>query len=319
MANHTKYQTLCKLVLLAILFGYGGYYGRIIFNSPIDKLETPTLVPDKSSVISATKAPLTISDNDAVFVSINTPPAPQGIPVMQTRPDWRITGRLSDQISSLKLQFKKGDLAAGYRLAMNLRYCWNSEQNEADFNVRLQTEQNTYASDETIQSLKDKYAKCQGVEQHQQQQFYHFMQLTAERGFVPAQEFYGQLTTEFYMSSQGKTSQPREQYITSKAHFISEKLHFLGQAAEHGSIKSMSKLATLYYSQNYGEHGWIKALAYNKAILALTEDNNLYRRNQWFIEKSSQELSAQEQAQAQAMSVEIIQAVMQNGTLYSAN
>ena len=60
-------------------------------------------------------------------------------------------------MSVLQSQFEAGDLTAGYILAMNLRYCWNSPFNQHEFDTRKQTQQETHASDAMLQHLEDKY------------------------------------------------------------------------------------------------------------------------------------------------------------------
>lgn len=320
MTNRQTFNIVSLVIIIVTLFGYGGYYGRMLFGSPTSPADNQYIAELASSTDSQNSISAKVPEpaSDAVHENIKAKTTLFATPVIQTRPNWKILGRLSEQISALKLRFENGDLVAGYILAMNLRYCWDNPLNQHDFDRRIQNEEATNASEALIQRLKSKYEKCQGVTHKQQQQFYHFMRSTAEQGFVPAQENYSQFTPEFFMSSQEHEALPRDQYIAKREQFIAEKLHFLNQAAEHGSLKAIAKLANLYYSQNYGSQGWVKAFAYNQVILAFTDNNALYQRNQWYIEKLMPSLSAQELAQAQARSEKIIHAINQNGTLYSA-
>jgi hypothetical protein len=226
------------------------------------------------------------------------------------------TGKLIEQIKDLKTRFENGDKEAGYILAMNLRYCWRAPVDQKGFDARMQSAEDNHEVGAFIRRLEDSYEKCQGVDTTQKQQFYQIMQATAEQGYVPAQESYSQFNAEFYMASQDKKSLPRDEYIAEQKKFIAEKLNFLSRAAEQGSLKAMAKLANMYNSQNYGEKGWIKAYAYNQAILRFTDDNVLYRRYQWYIEKLTKNMTADEIAQAQALSLQLTTTIDANGTLY---
>lgn len=321
MASSRTYKTLFKLVLIAAILAYTSYYANILFDSPAFFAGSSKKAGATSYQSSQTSAPPMLAErlNAIDAAKKDNEIAPLGKLRIITQPNWHISGRLSEQMSVLQSQFEAGDLTAGYILAMNLRYCWNSPFNQHEFDTRKQTQQETHASDAMLQHLEDKYEKCQGIELKQQKQFYHYMRLAAEQGFIPAKESFAQLYAEFYMTSQGHVSLPRAEYIAMREQFINTKINFLTQAAEHGSIKAMTTLAKLYYSQNYGPHGWVKAFAYNQAILAFTEDNALYQRNQWYTEKLIKSLSAQELADAQAISENIIQAIKQNGTLYLVN
>lgn len=275
--------------------------------------QSPPLNNDKAEQMPSTAIELQHSNDE----SINTLSSDE-LPVLTqlVRPDWRIEGKLSQQIDDLARSFEQGDVKAGYILAMNLRYCWRAPYDKNDFDTRIKSVEDYSDADLSIRRLKSQYEKCQGVDSAQRQQFFDVMKATAEHGYVPAQESYAQMPAEFYMTSQGHKKLPRDEYITKRDNFITEKLGFLSQAAEHGSLKAMAKLAGMYNSQNYGGKGWIKAYAYNHAILTFTDDNTLYRRYQWYNEKLSKSMNAEEIAQAQTLSAQLTAQVNANGTLF---
>lgn len=323
MLKNQKLKKHLKITTLA-LFVVIGFYGKSLLSNQSENFTKHNLpLPDSDASTNSISSnndqpndfvpPVAMENDSQSEIKTN---ANYGAPTFQIRPNWHIDGKLIEQIKDLKTRFENGDKEAGYILAMNLRYCWRAPVDQKGFDARMQSAEDNHEVGAFIRRLEDSYEKCQGVDTTQKQQFYQIMQATAEQGYVPAQESYSQFNAEFYMASQDKKSLPRDEYIAEQKKFIAEKLNFLSRAAEKGSLKAMTKLANMYNSQNYGEKGWIKAYAYNQAILRFTDDNVLYRRYQWYIEKLTKNMNADEIAQAQELSLQLTTTIDANGTLY---
>lgn len=240
----------------------------------------------------------------------------QTSPSFKQHSKWQIKGKLNQQIERLASLFTQGDLNAGYSLAMNLKYCLNAPLSQQAYDQQLELAQSSNESIQFIDNLTAKFDKCQGIEPSQTQQFYHYLHASAEQGLVAAQEQFSQITAEFFMTSQQYHALARDEYIATRDNFIKTKLDFLIKASEHGSLKAMVTLSNMYHSQNYGAKGRVKAHAYNQVILNFTDNNKLYRRYQWYIERSSKYLSPEELALAQKITDNISQLINNNGTLY---
>ena len=117
------------------------------------------------------------------------------------------------------------------------------------------------------------------------------------------------------MKSQGYELLGRDAYINKRNELIQQKLNYLEDAAHKVSIRAISMLASMHYSQNYGDNGLIKASAYNNTILELTDDNELYNRVYWSQQRLSKRLNPQDIEQATRLSEQLISNIKDNGTL----
>ena len=318
MAKQQQKLFLVSAILLAIfiiIFFINHHFftiNKVVTNDSLNKtkLSTPDTINSSNSATHEHQTPATNKQTVENFNVQNLSPS------FKQHPDWRITGKLKDKFDDLIQRFDNGDLIAGYVLSMNLKYCWNSPSSEVLYNHKLQLALDNNESSQYIAHLTEKYNKCQGISDAQRQQFYHYLNASAEQGLVIAQEQFSQINAEFYMNSQYNAELSRADYVATRDSFIDKKLFFLTQAANQGSLKAMATLSNMYHSQNYGAKGWIKAYAYNQAILNFTDNNELYRRYQWYIEKSSQQLSPEELILAEEIASKLIKSVNNNGTLY---
>lgn len=236
---------------------------------------------------------------------------------LQQRPNWRVEGNFAEQFNALNERFLAGDLIAGYQIARNLQSCQSAPTTETAYQHAINTGQALQETANYFERLSQRFAKCSGIAQSVKTQYLHYLQATAAQGFTPAQESFAHINTEFYMKYQAEQQLTREKYIAKREGFIKQKLDNLHQAAEHGSLLAIKNLANMYYSQNYGENGSIKAYAFNYVILELTDDNKLYNRYQWYQERLSQALTHEQIAHALALAQQLLDKIAINGTLYS--
>jgi hypothetical protein len=73
----------------------------------------------------------------------------------------------------------------------------------------------------------------------------------------------------------------------------------------------------MYHSQNYGAGGFVKAFALNQIVLELTEENGQYERYSRYQQRLQTLLTPEEIDRAVAMSTKWLEAIKENGTLYS--
>lgn len=293
------------------------------FTLPLNKVvkpsltlhENPNKITSSNTTIIQVKAPIrvdTISEDNGPISDSNTLTLN-----LKSRPQWRIDGTLVDKYPQLKERFNNGDNAAGYILAMNLRYCWSAAKNQGDFKKLTNAAIKSGESDNFINNLKRRFDKCNGVNEKEHGNFFYYMRVSSEQGFVPSQEMFGNMTAEFFMKSQHLNDLERAEYITSRDSFNQQKLLNLNTAADHGSLLAITQLASLYNSQNYGANGLVKTFANNQVILAITDDNDIYNRYQWFQERLTQKLTSEEIAQAFEFAELRMSNIHKNGTLYS--
>lgn len=308
-----RLAVLALLLIFAISYTINDYFST---DSLAPKIKPTKTILSAQKIAKDNSQTNNIVQNNALAIdNIKTEENPVAFPIFKQHPDWHITGSLDQQIDGLTLRFENGDLTAGYILAMNLKYCWNAPSTENSYDQQRQKAILDNESTQFIDQLTEKFNKCWKIDKEQRKSFYLYLRSSAEQGLVAAQEQFSQLNAEFFMRFQQNLS--RDEYVAAREKFIKTKLFFLAQAAEHGSLKSMTTLSSLYYSQNYGTKGWVKAHAYNQVILNFTDNNKIYRRYQWYIEQMTKSLSPEELITAQELANDIIDKINKNGTLYS--
>jgi len=231
-------------------------------------------------------------------------------------PKWQLEGTLLSNFERLINLAIEGDSSAYFILSKNLRFCLfvplNAESLEHSMNAALDNGE----SSNFISRLKERFTFCEGITKDQRNSFYSYNEETANKGYVPAQVEFAKTTAKTFMRSQGHEKLERDEYIKTRDQFKQQKVDLLSSAAEQGSIAAMERLSFLHQSQNYGLDGLLKAYAYSSSLLEFTENNDLYNRHQWFVQRLSKRLTPEDINQAQLLSAQLNEIVKSNGTLY---
>ena len=236
--------------------------------------------------------------------------------VVMHRPVWKFDGNLIVQLEKLKSAAVNGDKEASYILAMNLRYCYPSPEDDIALEKKLEQVSEFSDSERAVAIILERYEYCSGIVQKQRNQFYKYSESAANNGYVPAQEDIGKTTPEFFMESQGHEDLEREEFIIIRDNFIKQQVIFLEQAAQNGSIKALTRLSRMNRSQKLGGNGYAKSFAFNQLILELTQDNKTYDMYSRYQQKLHSQLTSEEIDDAFAMSDEWLEIIRGNGTLY---
>ncbi|MCO6356182.1 hypothetical protein GBO14_15790 [Pseudoalteromonas shioyasakiensis] len=239
--------------------------------------------------------------------------------IIKNPPNWRFDGVLIDHLTELKQRAEQGDAEANYLIALNLKYCFNAPLDEQALEVKL-AEIYEFSDAGDIQSrVLDKYEYCQGVDLATRRSFYRYLAMAAENGSAYAQQTFAGLTPEFYMKSQFPEKLSRAEFIKNRDSFKERKTVFLEQAAKQGSEQALMSLASMYYSEQVGEHSAAKAYAINRLIMEITQNNDVYNRYAWFEQRQYPTLSDEELSIANNLFEQWLLQIKQNGTLYSKN
>ena len=232
------------------------------------------------------------------------------------KPQWKFETGISNHVKTLKLQIANGNDEARYIYAKNLRYCFNAPLDESRFEQKLANAYQLEDSSRTIEQITAQYEYCQGLDKAELNSVLIHLEQAAASGHVVAQEEFGRTTSKFYMQLQQGKSLSRNDYIARRDKFLAHKEAFLISAAKHGSISALQQLSNSYHSQNYGLNGHIKSYALNKLIVELTNDDQIYNRYSFFINRQFDQLTADERDKANALSDEWRKQIEKNGTLY---
>ncbi|MCJ8319039.1 MAG: hypothetical protein MJK12_05370 [Colwellia sp.] len=248
--------------------------------------------------------------------TLAAPGSQNGQMVVMHRPKWKFDGNLIVQLEKLQIASANGDDKASYILAMNLKYCYHSPAD--DIALEKQLDQATEFSDSelAVERITEKYQYCSGIEQKQSKQFYHYSEAAANNGYVAAQEVIGRITPEFFMQSQGYENLERDEFIIMRDNFIDQKIAFLQQAAQNGSIEALGRLSRMNRSQKIGANGYVKSFGFNQLILELTQSNEIYNRYSEYQQKLHSQLTSEEIDNGFAMSEQWLKIINANGTLY---
>ncbi len=236
--------------------------------------------------------------------------------IVMHRPDWKFDGNLIVQLENLRNAATNGDNEANYILAMNLRYCFNSPIDDIALEKKLEQAYEFSDSELFVSRITAKYEYCSGIEQNQRNQFYSYSEAAAINGYVAAQEVISRITPEFFMESQGYGNLERDEFIMMRDNFIEQKIRFLKQAAQNGSIEALGRLSRMNRSQKIKGNGYVKSFAFNHLILELTQNNKVYDRYSWYQQKLHSQLTSEELDDAFVMSEEWLEIIKANGTLY---
>lgn len=213
----------------------------------------------------------------------------------------------------------QGDNTAAYVLGMNLRNCYFVPEDDADLAERLQQAYQFNDNGVAVAENAERYDFCLGVDKQQRNQFYVYLAMAANNGYVPAQEAIAVITPEQYMNAAGYADLERNDYVAKRSGFIQQQVDFLSSAALHGSLKALIKLSQLHYAQTVGEDGRLQAYAFNQMIMELTDDAELYNRYNWFQQRAQSDFTPEEIERALAMSEQWLSIIQDNGTLYLHN
>ena len=289
--------------------------GASVANSPNSEFafsNTQNLKP----AAEAEEVTTTATDTPNNKATLDRESTKNGQMIVMHRPDWKFDGNLIVQLEKLKSVAANGDNKASYILAMNLRYCFNSPTDSIALEKKLEQAYEFSDSGRAVDNITEKYEYCSGIEQKQRNQFYSYLKAAANNGYVAAQEVFGRITPEFFMESQGYEDLEREEYIVMRDNFIEQKIGFLEQAAQNGSITALVRLSRMNRSQKLGDNGYVKSFAFNQLILELTQNNEIYNRYSWLQQKQYSQLTSDDIDNAFSMSEQWLEIIKANGTLY---
>ncbi len=239
--------------------------------------------------------------------------------IIKNAPKWRFDGVLIDHLTELKQRAEQGDAEANYLIAQNLKYCFNAPLDAEALEATLAESYEFSDAGDTQNRALEKYEYCQGVDLATRRSFYRYLAMAAEKGSAFAQQTFAGLTPEFYMKSQFPEKLSRAEFIKNRDSFKERKTVFLEQAAKQGSEQALMSLASMYYSEQVGEHSAAKAYAINRLIMEITQNNDVYNRYAWFEQRQYPTLSDEELSIANNFFEQWLLQIKQNGTLYPKN
>jgi len=318
MSKHKIKIAIFSLILLLCLTTL---YLAINLNDAASMVDSPNIEFSSNarplrSTIKAEEITTTHTDILKTKVIIEEKTTQQTQMIVMPRPYWKFDERLINQLETLKSAAANGDNEAGYILAMNLRYCFHGPIDDIALEEALEQAYEFSDSGRAVSIITERYEYCAGIGQKQRNQFYSYSEAAANNGYVPAQEIIGKITAEFFMDSQGYKDLEREQYIQIRDNFIEQKIYFLEQAAQNGSLRALTRLSNMYHSQNFGENGHVKSFALNQLILELTQNNKTYNRYSRYQQKQHSQLTSVEIDNAFTMYEEWLEIIRAKGTLY---
>jgi hypothetical protein len=304
---------LISAIFLTLVLSRYNLQASVSQSQPINIRKLPDTQPTKS-VISVTK---NIGKNITKDTSTN-----KLILVEKNIPQIVLTGQLSQHLQRLTTLHKAGDLEAGYVLAMNLKNCLAADSTVDELNNSIN---DLYKSHENrsnsakflvtdLQKINDTYHYCEGVSVQTRKIFRKYLYAVADQGYPPAQVMYG-LVPSPILSAASFTDLPQEQQNLLVNEFKHKANRYLESAAHSGSITAMTFIVGNHRFGKDKNH--VKALAYNLALLDLTEHSGIYDTFTDIRTKLEQQMSDKDIELAISRSTEIVESVNLNGILFS--
>lgn len=306
------------IVVLVLLFVIYIYFSReaAIFatNSESSNDTTASQHVEAQANISATKPDTSLLADESAEQGSEANDSREFI--IKNAPKWRFDGVFIDHFTELKQRAKQGDAEANYLIAQNLKYCFNAPLDAEALEATLAESYEFSDAGDTQNRVLEKYEYCKGVDLATRRSFYRYLAMAAEQGSAFAQQTFAGLTPEFYMKSQFPEKLSRAEFIKNRDGFKERKTVFLEQAAKQGSEQALMSLASMYYSEQVGEHSAAKAYAINRLIMEITQNNDVYNRYAWFEQRQYPTLSDEELSIANNLFDQWLLQIKQNGTLY---
>ncbi|WP_194441232.1 MULTISPECIES: hypothetical protein [unclassified Pseudoalteromonas] len=306
------------IVVLVLLFVIYIYFSReaAIFatNSESSNDTTASQHVEAQANISATKPDASLLADESAEQGSEANDSREFI--IKNAPKWRFDGVFIDHFTELKQRAKQGDAEANYLIAQNLKYCFNAPLDAEALEATLAESYEFSDAGDTQNRVLEKYEYCQGLDLATRRSFYRYLTMAAEQGSAFAQQTFAGLTPEFYMKSQFPEKLSRAEFIKNRDGFKERKTVFLEQAAKQGSEQALMSLASMYYSEQVGEHSAAKAYAINRLIMEITQNNDVYNRYAWFEQRQYPTLSDEELSIANNLFDQWLLQIKQNGTLY---
>ena len=306
------------IVVLVLLFVIYIYFSReaAIFatNSESSNDTTASQHVEAQANISATKPDASLLADESAEQGSEANDSREFI--IKNAPKWRFDGVFIDHFTELKQRAKQGDAEANYLIAQNLKYCFNAPLDAEALEATLAESYEFSDAGDTQNRVLEKYEYCQGLDLATRRSFYRYLTMAAEQGSAFAQQTFAGLTPEFYMKSQFPEKLSRAEFIKNRDGFKERKTVFLEQAAKQGSEQALMSLASMYYSEQVGEHSAAKAYAINRLIMEITQNNDVYNRYAWFEQRQYPTLSDEELSIANNLFDQWLLQIKLNGTLY---
>ena len=217
--NKLKLQALLPLVLLLVFTGIWlvkTNSGSAAFDAEpavpqslqdrqIELQPTPSTTVDHHEP--GSEAPVTATYNDGQLM-------------IMPRPDWALDGNLLVHFSQLEQAAKQGDSEAAYVLGMNLHNCYFAPEDDTHLAERLEQAYQFNDNGVAVAENAERYDFCLGVDKQQRNQFYAYLAMAADNGYVPAQEAIALITPEQYMHAAGYAKLERNDYVAKRSSFV---------------------------------------------------------------------------------------------------
>ncbi len=240
--------------------------------------------------------------------------------IEKTFPETELQGGLAQHLDDLIQRYENGDLDAGYVLAVNLSRCHGVSESKSDLakgfeNVDKMERTEIFTEDRLTQAkqkMSDRYYYCEGVPKELIDQDFEILQNTAELGSIAAQTQFVSITSPTYPE---KIDYPfTEEEIQQLAVIREQFYRFIENTAHQGSLHAMLKMVTI--NKPHLGNNPVKSLAYNLAILDLTNSDHMYEMCTNISERLMAKMTPEQISQARDKSKEIIGIIRQNGTIY---
>lgn len=294
---------LFALVLVALWLGY------IVTNSPLLQVEqiSTTQTQQRPKLQQVTPEPNEVISSDITRT-------PEGLTTLNA-PHWLFNDNIKSHIDELEAAATKGDSEAAFILGMNLQFCFYAPASSEALNQALADAATFSDATAAIARVESKFQYCKDATRDAGIHYYDYLEQAAASGHVFAQQAIGNIYAPRYMTERGFDELSREDFIATRDAFLTRQRQYLQQAAEHGSLPALTRLARMHNAQQTGADGYLNAFALNQVVLALTDDNDIYNRYDGFQQRLLQYLAPEEQARAYQLTEALLLKINANGTL----
>lgn len=192
-------------------------------------------------------------------------------------------------------------------LAIELRLCKSVPKSDSELSVWLDEANSVGEPNEYIEDFLARFDLC-SKQPKVEYNYTDLLLIAAEQGSDDAVSLLWAIGEQEYFENVGKVQLSREARIAARVAFTHKKYDLAHKVALQGGEQSLEKLVEGYQHFDPATNGqsYYKSVAYANYAMAITRNNDLYRKVDWIKQRLLNNMSNYEQDQAQMMTEKLL-------------
>lgn len=192
-------------------------------------------------------------------------------------------------------------------LATELRLCKSVPKSDSELSVWLDEANSVGEPNEYIEDVLARFDLC-SKQPNVEYNYIDLLLIAAEQGSDDAVSLLWAIGEQEYFENLGQEQLSREARIAARVAFTYKKYDLAHKVALQGGEQSLEKLVKGYQHFDPATNGqsYYKSVAYANYAMAITRNNDLYRKVDWIKQRLLNNMSNYDQDQAQMMTEKLL-------------